>query len=481
MTFDLEEPLLYLSPRDPWTVRDSFEGTQVLGGIGSGKSSGSGQSLAKAMLSAGYGGLVLCAKPDEPGVWRRYAVETGRKESLIEFDASARWRFNFLDYESRLQSEAGTPLTKNLVDVLVGLAEALDLKETGGGGANDERYWVEQLAALLLNVIEIIQAATGGVTLEQVQDVVRSAPRTEQEVLTDEWQEHSACNRMMIDGIARRDVLPPTQARDFDDACRWVCQDWAGLAEKTRSIIQSKFLALVQHFLRGFMRDLFCTTTNVLPEVTFNGAVLVVALPVKQLNEAGRAAQLVWKAAWQRAIERRSGDPEARPAFLWVDESQLFLTREDQKFQTTARSSRAATVYLTQNIQNYHAVIGERNKAVVESLLGNLATKVFHAQSCTHTNQWAAELFNKEWQNRMSVNEGRNTMPGMPGYIPSGTQEGVSFQESLEYQVQPAEFNTLRTGGPNNGLEVDAIVYKAGRRWAHTGKTSLRVTFDQSL
>lgn len=62
---DLNAPLLQLSPRDAWRLRDACEGTVIFGGTGSGKSSGSGRAIARAFLRAGFGGLVLCAKQDE--------------------------------------------------------------------------------------------------------------------------------------------------------------------------------------------------------------------------------------------------------------------------------------------------------------------------------------------------------------------------------------------------------------------------------
>ncbi|MFA5258375.1 MAG: hypothetical protein WC360_09510 [Opitutales bacterium] len=45
----LDQTLLGFSEDDPFTIRDSFEGVQIFGGIGSGKTSGSG---AKAQAEA---------------------------------------------------------------------------------------------------------------------------------------------------------------------------------------------------------------------------------------------------------------------------------------------------------------------------------------------------------------------------------------------------------------------------------------------
>ena len=62
---DLDEPLLQYGPKNPFTIRDSFEGVQIFGSVGSGKSSGSGQMYAKSYLRAGFGGLALTAKSNE--------------------------------------------------------------------------------------------------------------------------------------------------------------------------------------------------------------------------------------------------------------------------------------------------------------------------------------------------------------------------------------------------------------------------------
>jgi hypothetical protein len=98
--WDLETPLLYFSdhPKDAWRIRDACEGTQLFGATGSGKTSGSGRALARAFLENDFGGLVLCAKNDEPQLWLRYAQETGRLSDIIRLSQE---QFNFLDYEGQ--------------------------------------------------------------------------------------------------------------------------------------------------------------------------------------------------------------------------------------------------------------------------------------------------------------------------------------------------------------------------------------------
>lgn len=81
--FDLDTPILLLPFQTEqghtavahWTLREACEGTQIFGTTGSGQTSGSGQATARAFLTHGFGGLVLCAKVDERETWGRYAQE----------------------------------------------------------------------------------------------------------------------------------------------------------------------------------------------------------------------------------------------------------------------------------------------------------------------------------------------------------------------------------------------------------------------
>src|SRR5450432_1454255 len=73
-------------PENFWSLNDAFQGTQVFGGTGSGKSSGSGQALARAFLKANLGGLVLTAKTDEAAQWEEYAKDANRTNDIIKVD-----------------------------------------------------------------------------------------------------------------------------------------------------------------------------------------------------------------------------------------------------------------------------------------------------------------------------------------------------------------------------------------------------------
>ena len=61
--YSLDEPLLWFQDH-PWTIREAVEGVAILGDMGSGKTTGSGRTIRKAFLNAGFGGLVMTKKTD---------------------------------------------------------------------------------------------------------------------------------------------------------------------------------------------------------------------------------------------------------------------------------------------------------------------------------------------------------------------------------------------------------------------------------
>src|SRR5580692_11443415 len=99
MDFSLDKVIYSFNGLEGFTIGQACEGVQIFGGIGSGKTSGSGEALARAFLTAGFGGLVLCAKKDVLEDWKRYTRETGRDNNILIFDTSGTFVFPFLQYE----------------------------------------------------------------------------------------------------------------------------------------------------------------------------------------------------------------------------------------------------------------------------------------------------------------------------------------------------------------------------------------------
>lgn len=499
---DLNAPLLHLSPRDRWTVRDALDGgVQVFGSSGSGKTSGSGQALATAFLRAEWGGLVLCAKNDEAARWQRYCKMAGRARSFIRFDGSGGRRFNFLDYTMATQPSEG--LTDNVVSLLLTVLDGAEGKI--GGDSGDQAFWAASSRQLLSHAIGALWAAYGRITIAELVEFIQSRPMRPEQVTQAEFRETFWARTMHKARTAPAHSLPETEFRGIFN---YFVHVLAQPDQRTSGNIVATISARLHPLLHGKLHELFCTTTNTVPELVLEGgAVLVIDLPVEEYGEAGVLAAQIWKYLWQRACGRRKVNGRTRPVFVWADECQFFLSPHDAQFVSTSRSKRACSVYLTQNLPTYYARIQARNpQDVADSLIGNFSTKIFHAQTDPRTNQWAADLIGKGTVWRQSQGEnvntgwsqgrnfgdssgssnsssGRDFSSGSQSGSSSGQQRGSSgggganwsVQEQIDYAIQPSYFTTLRKSGGT----VDALLFQGGKPFRHSGATWLPVSFRQ--
>jgi hypothetical protein len=468
--------LLHLGS-DAWRIKDACEGTIVFGATGSGKTSGSGRALATAFLSAGFGGLVLCAKPDEPDLWRRYAAETGREADLVLFGRDAAWRFDFMRHEL-LRPGAGAGLTENLVNLFTEVASIGENEAPGRGG---DPFWDRAMRSLVRNSVDLLLMAGEPATLHAMFDVIRSAPAEAAAAVAPGWRERSPCWRLVE--AARARALGTSWEADAREVAAYWLGHFPTLGERTRGSIVAMFSTLAEALMRGKMRELFCEGTTVCPEDVLAGRLVVVDLPVKEWSIVGRTAAVLWKYCLQKAVERRTDNPDGngRPVFLWADECQHFASRYDALFQATARSSRAATVYLTQNYPTLVSAMGGdgAGRVAADALLGNLGTKIFHANSDRDTNQLAAELVGRRLQRLRTFGRGTNLSLGGPGN--AGASASASSGEHMDLEIQPAELARLSKGGPEGGFASEALVFQNGRLWSETARTWQKALFRQRL
>ncbi len=478
--WDLSAPLLHWSHSDPWTLGHAVEGTVVFGQTGGGKSSASGAAIARALLALRAGGLVLVAKRDERAAWEGYCRDTGRSGDLIVFAPESPWRFNFLDYP--LHRGGGSGLTENLVNLF---STVLEVAERSGGGSSgghgDEQYWRLARRQLTRNAIDLSVLATGRASVPQLYRLVISAPTSNEQVKSEAWRKQSFCYHCLVEADTR--PKSPSQQTDLGLVTDYWLNEYPNLSDRTRSVVVSTFTSLIDVLNRGILRELFCTQTNITPEVTLDGKILLIDLPVKEYLEVGVLAALLWKLAFQRFSEQRDLSQDRRPLFLWADECHHWLTSQDALYQTTCRSSRVATVLLTQNLGCIESALGgsEKGKTEAAALLGNCNLKVLHANGDPSTNAWASTLIGRTLQHfpNGSVSQQADDWITSAMGMHSGGQTSGGFNSTYELDVQPSVFSELRTGGPANGMRVDAILFQSGRRFQASGRNWLHVTFEQ--
>ena len=491
----LDTQLLRLASQDWFTLRNACAGVHVFGGIGSGKTSGSGAALAGAYLRAGMGGLVLCAKADEVERWVAYAKVHRRSESVLLFDDTL--CFNFMDYELVRHGLDGI---NNVVECLMRILEAAE-QAYGHGTRSSDPFWAQATRQLLSYTIPAIYYAYGSVTVEDILKFVTSAAGDESLYKNAAWREKSFAAQALEKAVENvsREIIQNSLQEEQSNLPASVQQrvahvqkigdywfnEYPAIPDKTRGNIQISITAQLDRFRHGRMNKTFCSRTDVVPEMTFHGMIIIMAMPALVWKEDGMIAQQLFKFMWQRAVESRNGlDPEhrQRPVFLWADEAQYFVSLKDHTFLTTCRDSLACVVFLTQTLPTYYSSLGESNRAAADGLVGTFNTKVFHLNSCNVTNKYASDLIGRAVQQRAnssvntgtssggSRNEGSSTSYGYSGGMNEGanTSRGSSSGTSASSSAQGSSYGSTSSrssgSGESWGRNVGSTV-NHGQNW----------------
>ena len=448
-----------------WTVRDACTGVMVFGMTGSGKSSGPLHKIANKFLTLNFGGVVFCAKPDECDTWIKYAKEAHREDDLLFL---SKLTFNYLDHESRRSGRGGGQI-ENLVNLYLEIVNMGKDKRNSGGG-NDE-YWNNAVKQLLRNTMTILQMAGESINIENIYRMVISAPSANGNTA----EESSYCTDLMALSIPEH----LRQTPEFEIARTFFLEEFAHLDERTRSNTVSSFSVTADSVQRGELARCFSApeSTLHLEDIYRNHKILIVDYDQKSWGRMGQYAAGIIKYCFEMMIERREdiSNNDAPPVFLWADECQFFSLDYDQKFQTTARSSRTLTVYATQNLGNLYDGYG---KEKASSLLGNLGTKFFCQNGEFETNEWASKSIGQEIILRKNKTFGDSKSSSMKGDDNKSLSFSEGYSEQKDYRVDPADFSTLQTGGPRGQCKVGFIFWQSGRI-LNNGSVYVRSTIEQ--
>ena len=436
-----------LNEKIRFTLAEACEGVIAFGATGSGKTSGTGTHIPLGMLRAGFGGLVLCAKSDEPERFRALAKSCGRESDIVMFGPGFTERYNFLNAE--LSGIGGG--VESLIECFEQISQAIS-----GDGQQQGDIWERAARQLLRNILDLFRISGRPI---EIPDLYKAA----------------------VDQVFQDDLLrsaspsDPRDQRDLVTIRAYLQQEFRNMGDKTKASVLMQLTSCLDPFLRGSMRELFCTTTTISPMDCRKGKIIVVNLPLKTYKKLGQAAAVAWKFAFQRTIEgffgkegQTAADQTTRPVFLFADECQYFMSSYDSVFQTTARSSRACTVYLTQNVPNLWLAGGRKAKDSTASLLGNLQTKILHQNSCPETYKWFTEVLGRELQDRA----GRSaSFHGEGG-------GGANTSISRDVQLDARDFQVLAKGGKPFRFCTTAILQQGGKTY-RGGKLWSQIAFQQ--
>jgi hypothetical protein len=474
--WDPEAVLLEWTRGAPWTIRDSFQGMQIFGSTGGGKSSGSLALVCRNLLRAGYGGIFFTVKREDRATYEQYVEEADRSGDLEIFSPDHLMRFNFVASEIE-QSKDAVGIAENISALVMTVAELGDRNpgQRSGGGSENAEYFRQASMRLCRHAMFVLVLSGRPVTVPSLHALIISAPRSREEARSEEWQKNSFCYECIH--AADRAPMNASQRSDFELALMFFLQEWADLSSKTRSTVESTLTSATDALSRGAVRDMMSAPNpNFSPSLLAEGGIVIADFPVLLYRDIGQLIQVILKYCVQRWLARRDVIHSPRPVFIVCDECHLLTVEADQSFQTTARSSNTAVVYATQSISTYMNALGPQSEATLHSLLGNLQTQVFHQQTDVQTVKYVQELTGRSRQLFMngSTAKGADWLAPLFGENSGGS---AGFSESFEYEIQASDLNSLTKGGPPHWY-TEALVFQGGRKFAN-GRTWCPVRIAQ--
>jgi hypothetical protein len=511
----LDAPLLKLSKLSDFTLRDACAGIHGFGQVGSGKTSGLGKMGLGAYLRAGFGGIITCVKPDAVEDAIRAAAAHGRSNSIILFDENE--GFNFLTYElARQKLEGVGTVTECLMHVVEASKKASATASQRGG----EAFWEDSARQAIRRSLLAIFAANGSVSVADICRFIDTAPQSAADVTKPEWQTRSFMYGVM-DAAARNPKI--SLPRDvLTDVINFWSERWVSIPDRTRGNISISMTAALDRFLHGRLARAFCGKTTIVPEMTFHGAVIVLAMPTLTWNEDGVIGQVLFKYMWQRAALARNSlalEHRERPIFSFSDEAQETVHSYDSEFLSVSRSSKICPVAMTQSLPSYYARIGSDNpRDAAHALVGKYATHVYFSNSCPETNDYASRMCGRVLTQRGNYSAGssKNLNIGMSAgnshskgdsssYAMGsgignstgsnnsngnnwgdsrgrGSSENISrgYSEAMENLIEAGDFaRILQTGGKANNHIVSAVWFQGGRIFPENGQNMMIRRFKQ--
>ncbi len=449
------------NPEDELRLHHLYENIAILGSTGSGKTSGSGFALASSLLDARgiaeedkVGMVVFLYKQGDAEDWLRWSFAAGRQDDVIHIQSHHTDVFNPLErYQNQEPLNAVEALT-SLTDIVLG----------GGDRKGSEAFWLIQQRIGLDRLIRLCQLAGLPLNIATLHQLHQSAPINPDQIHDERFQQYSFCWQM----IAQAAEKVGADHEEFRMVEHYFLWEIPNLSPETASSIRALISGILQPFVSSkLLNGMCCGKSNLRLKDAFSGKIILLDVPVQIHETVSRIFQCIIKWSLQKSVEQRDQDCFPNPLIFWQDEAQAFLMPRDFAFMSTARSSKAGSVILSQNISNFYATLGGGPKAEsqINSLLALCNTKIFHANNDAVTNEWAAKTIGMGIRTLKSTTVGRDS-------------ESVSSSQQRQFLVEPRTFTMFRTGGAENDYLVDAVVTGTGRVFS-SGANFLHAAFQQ--
>jgi hypothetical protein len=456
---------LELSPRK------ACEGIALVGQTGSGKSSIL-KRLMTELLSTGCACLWVTVKTDEPLVAAKVVYNAGRTAKLFIPGES---KCNLLRYE--LEREGGSP------ESVAQFLEYADEVMNGGREGKEESFWSSarrQTASLAISAVWI--AFGRNATWARVYEFLTAIPSAPDQIRSDNAAYmKGACHQTLL--MASETAETAEEKRRVDEAIDYFTRLLPAAGEKVYGANVMHLSALLAPFMRGkLFETVNCGDSDILPDDPCKGECVILANPIVE-NRGNQLIQILFSQMTIEAAIRRKVTPETPVVVVVRDELQLCSNpRFDAQAQTIARSQKLACVSAFQSLSVLYEAMqdGMRAKHRAMSVLGNLNTKVFLANTDTATMEYFSELSGKHFKMLTGGSQVQQQQQ-LQQLDMLGVGDGyhMNFHQTLTPRKLGSALSNLKTGGEEHGFVVTGYLHQSGRRW--NGSPFKTITVEQQL
>jgi hypothetical protein len=463
--------------QDTLTLDQCFNNCLLWGQVGSGKTTGPGAHLAHGLLShpSKPGFLVLCQKPDEGARFLRYAEQAGRLGDVLHVKPGGSLKLDILSYEIEAVG-GGAEQAASLLAVLMDVANRNRARNSA------DSFWPDASERQMRAAMILTSMAGLSCGLREVYQFCSSLPESPAQLADPKWRKESyACNCLVAAAEEHKDDPSFRMAGDF------VCGEWPALSDRTRSVISAVSTLTLDRLLTSKFAPLICDDTTWKPdEVIRDGKILIFDIPGAVHGLPAQLASVAVKTLFQRAALRRPLTDDARPFCMFIDEAAGFCVPDiDALFLSQSRQFRCICVSLVQNLPLVVTALGatEAARHQASAWISNHGTIIGCANSDPETNKMLSALAGEEREVMFGGSSGNSQPFDLVGDF-LGQQQGhahASWSEQYRPALPPERFLTLRKGGKQHGMIVDAFVFQSGRVFASSGRTWTRGTWKQRV
>jgi len=472
---DLDHRLTSWSRQDPWTVRHACENTLICGKTGSGKSSGSGDYLLRALVRyRNSGGLWLASKLEDKAYALRLFREEGRPQDLAVLEPGGENRFNVLDYERARGADVA-----DLANACMTFQETVTRSQGGGGqgGGDDAAYWAAQQRMMLYNAIQMVLLANGQVDPWDIHCFITGAAISLEETNDGKWKDQFH-NKILQQ--AKANARTDREKHDCDLAEQYWTFQIPRMNDRTRTSIEAGVMGTLHAMNTGIARELLATTTNVSPDMLEQRKWVMVNCPVVPGDVTSTLINTAVKYSVQRHILKRQAKPGDPLLCIFSDEFQKLANSYDAMFLAECRSHKGCLIALTQSIHAMYANLhGKGGEHQTDALLTNFGHVVVHTVGDAKTAKYFSDILGQRRELFINVSM-QPRQEELFDVLMRGSNASVSCNEKYENVIQPAVFlSGLRCGGAENGNIVDGVVIRSGQPFNHSKENYLITSFRQ--